>query len=399
MKRVVRLVMLLGTARTATGQACNADGSSATYTETITSSQGVDRRRIQSAGCPNHESYCTGKPANKPTCDEEGLKGGGTEATDQGLDVEVPANPKLLDADAWAAVLADAATIPAGTATEGSTSSLDCEMGGIAYALNGVVFYSGAVGNKMLDPPCPQLDIYDATAEWISFDCCSGHSSGTGGYHYHFPPSCLIAQANKEAPITGGHSAQIGWAQDGFPIYGPLGPGGVEIRNCGATGAHATYCQDKCGGYEGELSDVDNFKYRYYITGKVNDLNALPSNPKPDDLDLYFPFTLRCHRGLTLSSVSDFKASGTDGFTSDHTATTLAGYSDPVAVQCLDNKGYTDYGFTEAVITPVDSADDVSEDVSEGETGAVTTESDAAATRTPRQFAVAGAAALAAALA
>ena len=73
--------------------------------------------------------------------------------------------------------------------------------------------------------------------------------------------------------------------------------------------------------------------------------------------------------------------------------------ADPVAVQCLDNKGYTDYGFTEAVITPVDSADDVSEDVSEGETGAVTTESDAAATRTPRQFAVAGAAALAAALA
>ena len=218
MKRVVRLVMLLGTARTATGQACNADGSSATYTETITSSQGVDRRRIQSAGCPNHESYCTGKPANKPTCDEEGLKGSGTEATDQGLDVEVPANPKLLDADAWAAVLADAATIPAGTATEGSTSSLDCEMGGIAYALNGVVFYSGAVGNKNLDPPCPQLDISDATAEWISFDCCSGHSSGTGGYHYHFPPSCLIAQADAADPQPGGHSAQIGWAQDGFPI-------------------------------------------------------------------------------------------------------------------------------------------------------------------------------------
>ena len=184
-----------------------------------------------------------------------------------------------------------------------------------------------------------------------------------------------------------------------FHADGPLGPGGVEIRNCGTSGAHATYCQDECGGYEGELPGVDNYKYRYYITGKVNDLNSLPSNPKPDDLDLYFPFTLRCHRGLTLSSVSDFKASGTDGFTSDHTATTLAGYSDPVAVQCLDNKGYTDYGFTEAVITPVDSADDVSEDVSEGETGAVTTESDAAATRTPRQFAVAGAAALAAVLA
>ena len=398
-----RLVVLtlLGTARAPPpgndgggSDACAEDGSSATYTETISTAQGVTKRTIVSAGCPNHESYCTGKPANKPTCDEEGLKGSGTEATDQDLNVDVPANPKLLSDSDWAAVLADAATVPAGSATEGGTSSLDCEMGGIAYALNGVVFYSGAVDNKFADPACPQLDIYDATAEWISFDCCSGHSSGTGGYHYHFPPSCLIAQANKEAPIAGGHSAQIGWAQDGFPIYGPLGPGGVEIRNCGASGADATYCQDKCGGYEGELPGVDSYKYRYYITGKVSDLNALPSNPKPDDLDLYFPFTLRCHRGVTLSSVSDFKTyAGSDGFTSDHTATALAGYSTPLPVQCLDNKGLEDYDVF------VDSAADVSEDVSEGETGAVTTESDAAATRVPRQFAVAGAAALAAALA
>ena len=344
MKRVVRLVMLLGTARTATGQACNADGSSATYTETITSSQGVDRRRIQSAGCPNHESYCTGKPANKPTCDEEGLKGSGTEATDQDLNVDVPANPKLLSASDWAAVLADAATVPAATATEGDTSSLDCEMGGIAYALNGVVFYSGAVDNKFADPACPQLDIYDATAEWISFDCCSGHSSGTGGYHYHFPPSCLIAQANKEAPIAGGHSAQIGWAQDGFPIYGPLGPGGVQIQNCGTAGADATYCQDACGGYEGELDGVDNYKYRYYVTGKVGDLNALPSNPKPDSEALYFPYTIRCHRGVTVSEYNSVSGT-TDGFTSAHTATAHPGYSAPLPVQCLDGKTKADYNW------------------------------------------------------
>ena len=121
----------------------------------------------------------------------------------------------------------------------------------------------------------------------------------------------------------------------------------------------------------------------------------------PDSEELYYPYTIRCYRGCTMSSgISAFKSCvGTDGFTSAHSATALDGYSTPLAVQCLDNKGYTDYGFTEAVITPVDSADDVSEDVSEGETGAVTTESDAAATRTPRQFAVAGAAALAAALA
>ena len=350
-----------------------------------------DRHR----GCPNHESYCTGKPANKPTCDEEGLKGRRDRGHGPGPRRRRPRESDSLERSDWAAVLADAATVPAATATEGGTSSLDCEMGGIAYALNGVVFYSGAVGNKLLDPPCPQLDIYDDTAEWISFDCCSGHSSGTGGYHYHFPPSCLIAQANKEAPIAGGHSAQIGWAQDGFPIYGPLGPGGVEIRNCGASGAHATYCQDDCGGYEGELPDVDNYKYRYYITGKVNDLNSLPSYPKPDDLDLYFPFTIRCHRGVTLSSVSTFKNYvGSDGFTSAHAATPARRLLDAPGGPVLDGGSCTDYDFTEAVITPVDTAGDGG---TTGETGAVTTESDAAATRAPRQFAVAGAAALVAA--
>ena len=146
--RVLVLLMgLLGTAHAAAGDACAEDGSSAAYTETVSTAQGVTKRTIAATGCPNHESYCTGKPANKPTCDEEGKKGSGTETTDQDLNVDVPANPKLLSDSDWAAVLADAATVPAGSATEGGTSSLDCEMGGIAYALNGVVFYSGAVGN------------------------------------------------------------------------------------------------------------------------------------------------------------------------------------------------------------------------------------------------------------
>ena len=121
----------------------------------------------------------------------------------------------------------------------------------------------------------------------------------------------------------------------------------------------------------------------------------------PDSEELYYPYTIRCYRGCTMSSgISAFKSCvGTDGFTSAHSPTALDGYSTPLAVQCQDGNTYADYGFTEAVITPVDSADDVSEDVSEGETGAVTTESDAAATRAPLQFAVAGAAALVAALA
>ena len=125
---------------------------------------------------------------------------------------------------------------------------------------------------------------------------------------------------------------------------GPFGPGGVQIQNCGTAGADATYCQDACGGYEGELDGVDNYKYRYYVTGKVGDLNALPSNPKPDSEALYFPYTIRCHRGATVSEYNS--VSGSNGYTSAHTATAHPGYSSvKLPVQCLDGKSKADYNW------------------------------------------------------
>ena len=177
------------------------------------------------------------------------------------------------------------------------------------------------------------------------FDCCTGHSTGDGLYHYHFPPSCLLAQAEADAPmgttVANGHSPQIGWAQDGFPIYGPYGPEGTLIQNCGSAGAHATYCQDECGGLEMELDGVDNYKYRYYITGEVGDLNSLPSNPKPDSEALYFPYTIRCHRGVT---VDEYKSSLEDGFTTAHKPVEHDGYSHKInPVKCLDGKEKTEY--------------------------------------------------------
>ena len=68
-------------------------------------------------------------------------------------------------------------------------------------------------------------------AEWTSFDFCGGHgrclaNDCTGDYHYHFPASCLETQIGK---LSDGHSPQIGWSLDGFPIYGPYGPDGVYM--------------------------------------------------------------------------------------------------------------------------------------------------------------------------
>ena len=91
------------------------------------------------------------------------------------------------------------------------------------------------------------------------------------------------------------------------------------------------------------MDGVDNYKYRYYITGKVGDLESLPSNPKPDSEALYFPYTIRCHRGVT---VDEYKSSLEDGFTTAHKAEPHLGYSSKInPVKCLDGKETADYNW------------------------------------------------------
>ncbi len=51
-----------------------------------------------------------------------------------------------------------------------------------------------------------------------SFDNCLGHAGPNGGYHNHVNPQCLYDKTASTA-----HSPIIGYAFDGYPIYGPYG--------------------------------------------------------------------------------------------------------------------------------------------------------------------------------
>jgi uncharacterized protein (TIGR03437 family) len=77
-----------------------------------------------------------------------------------------------------------------------------------------------------------------AFGESETFDLCNGHQPQTGQYHHHINPICLRAQLNDNvvAVSTGRlgtaytekssgwtHSPILGWAFDGYPIYGPYG--------------------------------------------------------------------------------------------------------------------------------------------------------------------------------
>jgi hypothetical protein len=291
----------------------------------------IQTRRIVANGCPNHYTTCTGK-SGVSGCGAVGEAGGGTEATESSKDLTIPLYPVLRDS----------------YATDDSTAAITkCTLGDIAIALNGVSIYGGAVNDQ-----CEALDTTNALSEWNSFDCCSGHAEQSGDYHYHFPPSCLLDQIGD---FNDGHSAQIGmfffslslpflsltthththtigWSYDGFPVYGPKGPGGIDMKysptacdgdSCTIDTSLDLYtgsiCLDKCGGYEGTI-EHDEYKYRYYMVGATSDLYSLPSDPRPGvDAAAVFGFSINCYRGYTVSELSGGATAYTDGTTSSFT--------------------------------------------------------------------------------
>ena len=324
-----------GESSSSSGTYCDACGADASYSETIDTSGTYAKRTIVSNGCPNHYNYCTGKDTG--TCGAVGAEGTGTEAYVQSYTFEIPAEPVI--------------------ATEVDTTP-ECSTTTIGMALNGVPIYGGAVSAD-----CDILDVTASDGEWTSFDFCGGHgrclaNDCTGDYHCmrwhglntrlgrlcllltcpshvsqprtgtdHFPASCLETQIGA---MSDGHSPQIGWSLDGFPVYGPFGHDGKTYghtsQGCVTDAANGDYCLDECSGLLLEDSTLDNFKYRYYFNGPLSDLVTLPTTPMPATSD--YPFAMKCYKGCTYTDLSAGAAKctgGTTGVTSAYTATALTG--------------------------------------------------------------------------
>ncbi len=104
----------------------------------------------------------------------------------------------------------------------------------------------------------------DAVAVEVQ-DHCQGHPQSSGAYHYHGYSSCF------DDPQTGEHSPLLGYAFDGFGIYGIYTDGGVEL---------STSDLDECHGHTG-LVEWDGkmvTMYHYHFTQD-------------------FPYTVSCFRG------------------------------------------------------------------------------------------------------
>jgi len=101
---------------------------------------------------------------------------------------------------------------------------------------------------------------------WEIQDHCQGHPDSSHHYHYHTLSSCVTP-----ADTAGQHSPLIGYAADGFGIYGNLGEAGVALSNADL---------DKCHGHTHSIvvNGVTVVQYHYHAT-------------------LGFPYTVGCFRG------------------------------------------------------------------------------------------------------
>ncbi|MEL6609414.1 MAG: YHYH protein [Pseudomonadota bacterium] len=120
----------------------------------------------------------------------------------------------------------------------------------LGVAVNGVPIYDYTGGGEMTQDDLAHYQARHDTLQTQQLDICGGHAGRGDDYHYHVAPTCMIAQMANQGP-----DAIIGWAFDGFPIYGDLNPDGTEI---------AAGDLDVCNGQPDPI-----YGYRYHTSAEA----------------------------------------------------------------------------------------------------------------------------------
>jgi hypothetical protein len=195
--------------------------------------------------------------------------------------------------------------MPARPAEAAATTPLNMWFFGVA--VNGVPFdpsgpfWGGDMrGGWQFEVMCP------ANAVALGLDVNRAHVQGRGIYHYHGLPTGLLWQVRGRDP--GRPMDLLGFAADGFPIYGPEGPSSAEDLKSPARRLRPSYrvrSGRRPGGPRGRFDGtfVEDHEYEPGL-GDLDECNGRrgPTPEFPDGTYYYvitdeFPFIPRLYRG------------------------------------------------------------------------------------------------------
>ena len=129
-----------------------------------------------------------------------------------------------------------------------------CVGGEVGIMLSGVILFN-AIDAEGHDAPAREVQ-----------DDCGGHPQMNGLYHYHNLSPCL-------SDTNSGHSALLGYAFDGFGIFGLYGDDGKELTNADLDECHGHTHVIEWDGQQVEM-------YHYHMTNQ-------------------FPYSVGCYRGTS----------------------------------------------------------------------------------------------------
>ncbi|MEZ5871027.1 MAG: YHYH protein [Nitratireductor sp.] len=115
-------------------------------------------------------------------------------------------------------------------------------MGMIGFALSGAAIFN-AVDAKGQDAPAHEIQ-----------DACNGHPERNGQYHYHNLSPCLPDKGREEQR----HSDLVGYALDGFGIFGINGVGGQPLHNADLDACHGHVHEVS---WNGETRNIYHYHY------------------------------------------------------------------------------------------------------------------------------------------
>ena len=148
-------------------------------------------------------------------------------------------------------------TIP--TTPKYSSSVTATSLGSIGVMVSGAVLYNPFEGDGKTVAMANNFSITNAAGLTASFvDKCAGHPTpDIGAYHYHGLPNCVTAKVDK----VGKASRIIGFALDGFPIYGDRDIKGKQI---------AAKNLDQCNGIISATPEFPKGIYHYVLLGTAD---------------------------------------------------------------------------------------------------------------------------------